>query len=74
MNSMRHDFFLGENITPDARYDLRHKRDGLCRQCPRTAMDGHALCERHNRENNERIARLRAVRRKATKEKGEAVG
>jgi hypothetical protein len=58
-----YDFWLGESVTPDVRYDRRHKRDGLCRQCPRKALDGHVLCARHNRENNERIARLRTARR-----------
>ena len=56
----RYDFWLGEKLTPDRRQKLRHKRDGLCHECPRVAAPNRSLCRLHREQNNQRIALARA--------------
>jgi hypothetical protein len=54
-----YDFWLGERITPDMRYKKRHKRDGLCHQCSRKAVEGQSLCPSHRDLNNTHIRQTR---------------
>lgn len=34
------------------RYQLRHKRAGLCHECSRPAFNGSVFCEVHRRKRN----------------------
>jgi len=47
MGEPRFDFWLGEPVTPVARYTRRHQRDALCLSCSRAALPGFSRCRRH---------------------------
>ena len=61
-----YDFWLGECIPRITRYHKRHKRDGLCYDCKRKALSGHARCAKHlaaDAESNRKY--YEAMKRKA---------
>lgn len=42
-------------------YQLRHKAQGLCVQCPQPVLPGKLVCERHLRYRQERYRRSKAM-------------
>jgi len=60
-------------MSPQRRYQLRHRALGLCQECPRPALDGWR-CAEHQEENRarqrsyarrrRRASRLKALRRR----------
>lgn len=52
------DEFTDRPIDRRRKYQLRHKRDGLCELCPMRAAPGRNRCERHCWSEYTRLRRL----------------
>jgi hypothetical protein len=65
----QYDFWIGENMAGSTRHSKRHKRDGLCHDCSRKAIEGHTYCEQHRIAQNLRKRIERRVKR--LKQKGQ---